>query len=89
MKGKEWVVACEKGCVSVSGSTVTMIDAEGNDTSIEIEDEGSGVRPEVRQWGEALAEERQNETQRPEEALADLKLVSLSFLSFQVFAVFG
>ena len=82
MKGKEWTVACERGCVSVSGSTVTMVDAEGEESSIDVEDEGSGVKPEVRAWGEALTEERQNENQRPEEALADLEVVSLiSFLA--------
>lgn len=82
MKGKHWTVACEKGCLSVSGSTVTMTDAEGNETSIDVEDEGSGVKPEVRAWGEALTEKRQNENQRPEEALADLEVVSLiSFLA--------
>jgi predicted dehydrogenase len=68
--GCEWTVACEKGVVSVSGSTVTV----GDETK-EIEDEKTGVPPEVRKWGEALTNGTQNERQLPEEALADLELL--------------
>ncbi|KAK5224577.1 hypothetical protein LTR67_000373 [Exophiala xenobiotica] len=69
-KGSEWVVGCEKGFVSISRNQVTI-----DDKVEEIEDEKSGVPPEVRAWGEALAAGTVNEMQSPEEALADLELV--------------
>lgn len=69
-KGSEWSVACEKGVVSVSGSTVKVGDEEKN-----VEDERSGVPPEIRKWGEALSQGRVNERQSPQEALADLELI--------------
>jgi len=69
-QGREYTVACQQGIVSVSGSQVTV----GEETK-DIEDEGSGVKPEVRAWGEALAAGKANERQYPEEALADLELI--------------
>jgi predicted dehydrogenase len=69
-KGSEWAVACEKGIVSVSRSDVTI-----GEEMKKVEDERSGVPPEVRKWGEALAKGMQNERQIPEEALADLELL--------------
>ena len=69
-KCSEWAVASELGVVSVSGNQVTI----GKDTK-EVQNEGSGVAPEVRKWGEALAEGKTNQRQRPEEALADLELI--------------
>ena len=69
-KGSEWTVASEKGVVAVSGAKVTI----GDETK-EVKDEKSGVPPEVRKWGEALAEGTSNARQRPEEALADLEIV--------------
>jgi predicted dehydrogenase len=69
-KGSEWVVGCEKGFVRISRNQVTI-----DDKVEEIEDEKSGVPPEVRAWGEALAAGTVNEMQSPEEALADLELV--------------
>ena len=73
--GTEWAVACEGGTVSISGSTVTTV-IDGKEVKKEVEDERSGVPPEVRKWGEALAAGTKNERQIPEEALADLELVS-------------
>ncbi|KAA6408474.1 MAG: hypothetical protein FRX48_07556 [Lasallia pustulata] len=59
-------------CVSF-GTTLT-----GNEWTVasegvkkEVKDERTGLPPEVRKWGEALAAR----TQIPEEALADLELV--------------
>lgn len=75
-KGKEWMVACEKGVVTVSGNKVTI-----DDKTEEIEDEKSGVPPEVRKWGEALVAGRANERQSPEEALADLELIEVMLRS--------
>lgn len=69
-KGSEWSIACKKGVVSVSGSKVTV----GEDTK-DVEDEKTGVPPEVRKWGDALKAGKANERQIPEEALADLELL--------------
>ena len=69
-KGSEWAIGCEDGFVSISGNKVTV------DGKIEeIQDERTGVPPEVRLWGEALAAGQTNEKQFPEEALADLELI--------------
>ena len=48
---------------------------DGKEEKVEIEDERSGVPPEIRKWGEALSAGERNEKQIPEEALADLELV--------------
>ncbi len=69
-KGSEWAVGSETGSVSISGNKVTI-----DDKTEDIEDERSGVPPEVRAWGEALAAGKVNEKQSPEEALADLELI--------------
>ena len=74
--GSEWAVACEDGVVSVANGTVTI-----GDKTEEIENERSGVPPEVRAWGEALAAGKVNERQSPEEALADLELIEASLRS--------
>ena len=72
--GSEWSIACEGDSVSISRSTVTTV-FDGKEEKVEIEDERSGVPPEVRKWGEALSAGKRNEKQIPEEALADLELV--------------
>ncbi len=69
-KGSEWTVGCEKGAVSISKNKVTV-----NGETTEVQDERTGVPPEVRKWGEALAAGTVNEAQSPEEALADLELI--------------
>ena len=40
-----------------------------------VQDDISGVTPEVKDWAEALAGGRTNKIQSPEEAVADLELV--------------
>ena len=69
-KGSEWTVACMDGVVSVSGSKVTL-----KGETMDVEDERSGVPPEVRYWGQALADGQPNESQSPEESLADLEIL--------------
>ena len=76
LTGSEWTVACERGRVSVSRSTVTT-NIDGHEESEEVKDERTGVPPEVRSWAEAIQSGKQNQKQRPEEALADLELVSI------------
>jgi len=69
-QGSEWAVGCENGSVSITGNKVTV-----DDKTEEVQDEKTGVPPEVRAWGEALAAGKVNERQAPEEALADLELI--------------
>jgi hypothetical protein len=76
LRGDEWTVACEKGVVTVSGSEVTIV-IDGKATTKTVANERSGVPPEVRAWGEALAAGRVQKDQEPEPALADLEIVSL------------
>ena len=75
--GYEFSIACEGGTVNVSvfGSTVTTV-FDGREEKTKVADEKTGVPPEVRNWGEALVAGKRNEKQIPEEALADLELVS-------------
>lgn len=75
-KGKVCAVGCEKGYASVSGSSVTA-----GDQSWEIEDERSGVPPEIRAWGQGLASGKPDPDLSPEEALADLELIEASLRS--------
>lgn len=75
-KGKVCAVGCEKGYASVSGSAVTA-----GEQSWEIQDERSGVPPEIRAWGKALAEGREEAGLKPEEALADLELIEAALRS--------
>ncbi|MCJ1479387.1 hypothetical protein MMC13_008072 [Lambiella insularis] len=74
LTGNEWTVGCEGGSVSVSGSTITTV-IDDKEEKTEVKDERSGVPPEVRKWGEAIAAGHMNERQKPEEALADLELL--------------
>lgn len=69
-KGSEWSVGCEDGYVSISGNKLTI-----DGKTEEIQDERTGVPPEVRAWGEALVAGKVNQSQSPEEALADLELI--------------
>jgi hypothetical protein len=54
---------------------------DGKDEVVEIQNEKSGVPPEVREWAKALKEGSQNARQTPQEALADLELVELMLKS--------
>lgn len=69
-RGSEYHVASQDGFVSVSRNVVKVGEKEET-----IEEEGSGVKPEVRAWGEGLASGKPNELQNPREALADLEIV--------------
>jgi len=80
MGGSEWTVGCEGGSVSLSGTTITTT-IDGEEKKKEVEDERSGVPPEVRIWGEGLAAGKPNAKQSPEEALADLELLELMLKS--------
>ena len=84
LTGSEWTVGCDGGSVSVSGSTITT-NIDGKEEKTEVKDERSGVPPEVRKWGEALAAGTTNERQKPEEALADLELVRTTPVDIEYF----
>ncbi|EXJ84437.1 hypothetical protein A1O3_05105 [Capronia epimyces CBS 606.96] len=75
-KGSEWNIGSEKGSVSISRDQVTV-----DGKTEKVEDEGTGVAPEVRKWGEALVAGTSNERQSPEEALADLELIEVMLRS--------
>ena len=91
LSGGEWVVGFEKGSVSVTPGGVQKVvqgknigvnigtvktDIDGKEETTEVEDEGTGVKPEIRAWGEGLATGKPNPQQSPEQALADLEMVS-------------
>ncbi len=76
LTGAEFVIACEGGTVTVSRNKI-ITKAGGEEIVEEIEDEKTGVPPEVRKWGEGLVMGKRDERQTPEEAMADLELVSL------------
>lgn len=69
-KGNEWTVDCIDGTASVTGSKVTV-----KDKITKVEDERTGVPPEIRLWGQGLARGKPNARQSPEEALADLEII--------------
>jgi predicted dehydrogenase len=69
-KGSEWTFAGEKGFVSISRDKVTV-----GDRVESVQDEKTGVPPEVRAWGESLVSRKPNPKQTPEEALGDLELL--------------
>jgi len=84
----EWAFACENGSMTIAKTAEIVNSQEGpaNVVSVfnlkgelvkqdKVADERTGVPPEVRYWGEALAAGRVNADQRPEEALADLELI--------------
>ncbi|KAJ5674127.1 hypothetical protein N7462_009566 [Penicillium macrosclerotiorum] len=75
--GHEFTIGCENGSVTVSDSQVTVRTLDGKEDIQMVKDERTGVPPEVRSWGEALAKGTQNPEQSPEQGLADLELVSL------------
>ena len=76
LTGAEWTVGCEYGVVTVADSKVTITANGGMETKV-ISDERTGVPPEIRAWGQALVFGKVLREQEPEEALADLELVSL------------
>lgn len=78
--GSEYVVAAEKGSVTVTRSKVTVT-RDGKSEEKEFPEEGSGVKQEVKAWAEGLAAGKPNERQSPEEALEDLKILEAALRS--------
>ncbi|RVX70752.1 hypothetical protein B0A52_05403 [Exophiala mesophila] len=75
-KGTEWTIGAEDGVVSIIDNDLTI---DGNKQ--DFTNERSGVPPEVRAWGEALAAGSIDARQTPEEALADLELIEAMLVS--------
>ncbi|KAF2806409.1 NAD(P)-binding protein [Mytilinidion resinicola] len=73
-KSNEYSVACENGIVSVLRGKVVVTKDEADEVK-EFPDEGSGVAPESKAWGESLVSGKPDTRQIPEEALADLELL--------------
>ena len=67
----EFSIATEKGVITCTGRGEVTV---GEKTK-KVANERSGVPPEVRAWGEALAAGKSNAAQSPEEALADLEIL--------------
>lgn len=70
-------MACEKGTVTVVRSDVSVQKAGEEEVKKSFPEEGSGVKQEVKAWGEGLVGGRLDARQSPEEALKDLKTVSV------------
>jgi predicted dehydrogenase len=82
MGGSGYSVGGENGSVSVDLSKgVVTTNIDGKEESTTIEDERSGVPPEIRAWGEGLAAGKPDPKQSPEEGLADLELVEKTLRS--------
>ena len=73
--GVEYVVACEKGTVDV-GFDKTIIKKGDEEQSKDFPEDKNGVRQELKAWGESIANGKPDPLQTPEEALADLEVVS-------------
>ena len=69
-KGTEYSIGSQEGSVSVSPGSAKIDDKEEK-----IEEEGSGVAPEIRAWAQGIVEGKSNALQRPREALADLEVI--------------
>lgn len=75
-KGTEWTIGSENGYVSLIDNDL-VVDGNRQDFT----NERTGVPPEVRAWGEALAAGKIDAKQTPEEALADLELIEAMLIS--------
>lgn len=78
--GSEYVVAAEKGTVTVLRGKVVVV-RDGVSEEKDFADEGSGVKQEVQAWAEGLAQGKPNAQQSGEEALADLRILEAALRS--------
>lgn len=77
--GAEYVVACQNGTVDV-GFDKTIIKKGKDESSKDFPEDKNGVRQELKAWGESIQKGKADPMQSPEEALADLEVVSVSYL---------
>lgn len=78
--GSEYVVAAEKGSVTVLRGKVVVV-RDGKSEEKVFEDEGSGVKQEVKAWAEGLAQGKADKRQSAQEALEDLKVLEAALRS--------
>ncbi|KAI6810018.1 NAD(P)-binding protein [Hortaea werneckii] len=72
--GASWEIACEGGSVSVAGKDVIITPKGGKEVKEEKPEAlGSGVKAEVFAWADSIVSGKQDDQQKPEEALADLE----------------
>jgi len=79
--GSEYLVACEKGSVHVSRGKVTVTKDGKVTEEKEFNDEGNGVKQEIKGWAESLESGKWKEEQSPEEALRDLEVIESALKS--------
>jgi len=78
LSGNEFTVACEKGSVTLARGKVTVRQGEQSDNKSsvkEFNDEGNGVKQEVKAWAESITDGKPNPHQSPEQALADVEIL--------------
>lgn len=78
LSGSEYIVACEKGSVTVSSGKVTVKqgeEKEKNESVTEFQQEGSGVKQEVAAWAKSIVDGIANPKQSPQQAFADLEIL--------------
>ncbi|KAL4914332.1 hypothetical protein BDW62DRAFT_220223 [Aspergillus aurantiobrunneus] len=80
LRAGELTVACEKGSVTVEWDKVT-IRRDGQEEVRKVANEGYGVAPVVRAWGESIFGGKLSWGQGPEAALGDLELIELMLRS--------
>ncbi|KAJ4984539.1 oxidoreductase [Stagonosporopsis vannaccii] len=79
-KGSEYVVAAEKGTVTILRGKVVVV-RDGVSEEKEFADEGSGVKQEVKAWAEGLAQGKPDARQSAQEALEDLRILEAALRS--------
>ena len=83
----EYKVACELGSITIKEGLVVVRKEGGKEVeSKEFPDEGEGVIQEVEAWAKGIVEGGKTELskrQSPEEALADLEVVSGNYIFSQ------
>lgn len=80
-KGSEYFVACEQGTVHVSMGKVT-VKKEGKVVEEKVfEEEGAGVKQEVKAWAESLGSGEWRKEQGGEQALGDLEVIESALKS--------
>jgi predicted dehydrogenase len=79
LRADEWTIACENGWVTVRGEEVSISRGVGRVEVRKVPNERTGVPPEIRAWGRGILDARVVREQEPEEALADLEVVSYLF----------
>lgn len=73
--GAEYVVACQNGTVDV-GFDKTVVKKGDKESSKDFPEDKNGVRQELKAWGESISQGKAHPLQTPQEALADLEVVS-------------